>query len=108
MKTPHTPGPWKWAVESVDPEWAIVTTKGGRVIANVNSEGGVTDAGKPAMMPRDSNARLIAAAPDLLAALQALHEYARAASAGYRNALTPAEDELYTQAHAAITKATAP
>lgn len=48
----------------------------------------------------------IAAAPDLLAALQALHEYARTISAGYRNALTQEEDDLYNQVAAALSKAT--
>ena len=55
----HTPAPWKFNFESVDPEWAVVTTNGGSVIANVNSCG-----------LQESNARLIAAAPELLEALE--------------------------------------
>ena len=55
----------------------------------------------------EANARLIAAAPDLLAALESLHEYARSKSSGYRNALTEQEDSLYSLVHSAIAKATA-
>lgn len=55
----HTPGPWAVSCESVDDEWAVVTTPGGAVIANVNAD-----------HRQDANARLIAAAPDLLAALK--------------------------------------
>ena len=54
----HTPGPWSVSFESVDPEWAIVATQGGRVVANVNAD-----------HLQDANARLIAAAPDLLEAV---------------------------------------
>jgi hypothetical protein len=98
MKTPsHTPGPWRVVLESVDPEWAVVTTQGGRIVTNVNLEGGITDAGKPAIMPRDANARLIAAAPDLLAVLR------------YIEGRLPAHDtKSIAQARAAIRKATEP
>ena len=58
--TTHTPGPWSFTFESVDPEWAIVTIPGGLIIANVNSD-----------HRQVANARLIAAAPDMLAALKA-------------------------------------
>ena len=53
----HTPGPWKYSYEAIDPEWAIVTAQGGLVVANVNDN-------------QTANARLIAAAPDMLAALK--------------------------------------
>jgi hypothetical protein len=55
----HTDGPWKFRFESIDSEWAIVTTASGSIIANVNSD-----------LRQKANARLIAAAPDLLAALK--------------------------------------
>ena len=65
---PHSPGPWKIQQECVDPEWHIVTASGGRIIANVHIETGNTmDA---------ANARLIAAAPELLAACEAYIKYA--------------------------------
>lgn len=55
----HTPGPWKYSFESVDPEWAVVhNTLGGPVIANVNAD-----------HRQEANARLIAAAPAMLEAL---------------------------------------
>ena len=54
-----TPSPWVFSFENIDPEWSVVTTAGGAVIANVNSD-----------HRREANARLIAAAPDLLAALK--------------------------------------
>lgn len=54
----HTPGPWNCSQESVDPEWWIVTIKGGLIVANVNAHHN-----------QEANARLIAAAPDLLDAL---------------------------------------
>jgi hypothetical protein len=56
----HTPGPWKQSCESIDPDWHIVTTQGGAVVANV-------------FAPQSANARLIAAAPDLLEALVNLY-----------------------------------
>ena len=59
MSAQHTPGPWKFGFESVDPEWAIVTIEGGLIIANVNAD-----------HRQEANARLIAAAPDMLAVLK--------------------------------------
>jgi hypothetical protein len=55
----HTPGPWVQTCESIDPDWHIVTTKGGAIVANV-------------FAPQSSNARLIAAAPDMLEALRTM------------------------------------
>jgi hypothetical protein len=121
MKTPsHTPGPWT----ATDTTTEIYNAVGGKIgegikvcfagsghrwhIADVY---GQKDRGSPLRTNHgyaEANAALIAAAPDLLAALQALHEYTRTASAGYRNALTPAEGELYTRVHEAIRKATEP
>lgn len=66
--TTHTPGPWDVRHESIDPEWAIVCASGGRIVANVNAETGPDIPPLVSIkMPRDANARLIAAAPDLLA-----------------------------------------
>jgi hypothetical protein len=67
----HTPGPWDVRHESIDPDWAIVCASGGRVVANVNAETGpMLFPSESVQMPRDANARLIAAAPDMLAALE--------------------------------------
>lgn len=54
-----TPGPWKFSFEGVDPEWAIVTNAHGLIVANVNADS-----------RQEANARLIAAAPELLEALR--------------------------------------
>lgn len=63
----HTPGPWVCYADlpSTEPDWHIVTTSNRlRVLANVHIEpGNKTD---------EANARLIAAAPDLLEALKNL------------------------------------
>lgn len=69
-ETKHTPGPWIYYVDAptTEPDWHVVTTANKmRVIANVHIEpGNATDA---------ANARLIAAAPELLAAARALVAY---------------------------------
>jgi len=58
MSGQHTPAPWLVGEDqSVDETWSIVTTSGGSIIANVNDR-----------HDRLANARLIAAAPDLLEA----------------------------------------
>jgi hypothetical protein len=66
MTIKHTPGPWNYGQESIDPEWWIVTLNGGLIVANVNAH-----------FNQEANARLIGAAPDLLAAaLQVLNWHA--------------------------------
>lgn len=71
METNHTPGPWTCYADlpSTGPNWHIVTANSRmRVLANVHIEpGNKMDA---------ANARLITAAPDLLAVLQELRESA--------------------------------
>lgn len=69
----HTPGPWK-VYEGMDAEsilqsgWVLVvcSNDAGRIVANVNLNGGPES--KP--MPCMDNARLIASAPDLLSVLE--------------------------------------
>lgn len=58
----HTPGPWFYSQESIDHDWYIVTINGGLIVANVNSH-----------WRQVANARLIAAAPDLLEALKEIN-----------------------------------
>lgn len=85
----HTDGPWKFRFESIDQEWAIVTTASGSIIANVNSD-----------HHQKANARLIAAAPDLIHALRGmvcLYEV--------MNARNPYTDSRPLEALAAIAKA---
>jgi hypothetical protein len=66
--TEHTNGPWSYSWETESRNWAIVTDSAGSIIANVNTETGPDAQSAPATrkMPADANARLIAAAPDLL------------------------------------------
>jgi hypothetical protein len=74
MNAQHTPGPWKYSFEGSNPDWAIVTSAGGAIVANVNCETGPDAISSPATrkMPADANAKLIAAAPDLLEACKAM------------------------------------
>lgn len=51
-----TPGPLVVSSESVDPEWSVITTIGGAVIANVNAD-----------HRQEANARLFLASRDLAA-----------------------------------------
>ena len=64
--TKHSPGPWKlsaYSNETMNPEFLVTesnTNDWPIIVAEVNSE---------------ENARLIAAAPDLLEALQSVHQW---------------------------------
>lgn len=65
----HTPGPWVCYADlpSVDPNWHIVTNASRmRVLANVHIE--------PGNAVDEANARLITAAPELLAACRYIVE----------------------------------
>lgn len=66
----HTPGPWRYYRDEpcTDETWPIVVDKDGGIVANVNFETG-PDHPATRKMPCMANARLIAAAPELLAAL---------------------------------------
>lgn len=97
--TKHTPGPWQVGMAFDNygaTEIAIehMTTAGNLIIA-VALDG---------LQGQDANARLIAAAPDLLEALKGLHDdimdYIRLNSLGAEN------NHWLVQARAAITKAT--
>lgn len=88
MITEHTPGPWIFYADlpSTEPNWHIVTTANRmRVLANVHIE--------PGNAMDLANARLIAAAPDLLAVVERLVTEA------------PVGLGLLKNAHAAIAKA---
>lgn len=68
----HTPGPWRAAAFNDDGVWRIVDGKGKRVChihpCMIKSDAEI-----------DANARLVAAAPELLTALQHLRQELRAA-----------------------------
>ncbi len=96
MKTQHTPGPWVaspairsgFTIDAKCDPWLIVTTS--------------DEEGRYGSIETEANARLIAAAPELLAALQVvLRDYTAVHDIGDVE-MQPA---LY-QARAAITKAT--
>lgn len=101
----HTPGPWIYYADlpSTEPNWHIVTTANKmRVLANVHIE--------PGNAMDEANARLIAAAPDLLAAsMKAANELRQAAralaKAGDHKAAAVA-DMAEERTRAAIAKAT--
>ena len=66
-KTKHTPGPW--VVRTIDQSLATVETQDGRYI--IGNAGQLrADDWKTGHIERRANARLIAAAPELLEALQ--------------------------------------
>ena len=99
MPATHTPthGPWICYADlpSADPDWHIITTANKlRVIANVHIEpGNTTDA---------ANAALIAAAPDLLAALSTI-----VSAMTKEGGMVRLDGDELAAARAAIAKATA-
>ena len=100
MTTAHTPGPWT-VEKDIDSTPSRVTFRiGGDRQAAISSEQGITATNAPALMSveeAEANARLIASAPALLTALQALV-----------NSLCPydTDPECWANAMAAIAKAT--
>lgn len=95
----HTPGPWETS-SNANGQWDICEQHGGDRIALVDLQDAQKDGGR-SHITEESNARLIAAAPELLAALQlltvAVHD------AGKEGATPIADAE--TEARAAIAKA---
>lgn len=68
MKTSHTPGPWKTQWNGV---WKVAT-RAGFLVANISPPKNAHGVFEPANV--EANARLIAAAPELLASLIAIYE----------------------------------
>ena len=90
MTTEHTPGPWQ-------------SFNGGAVVGTVENSGGstyVADIRHRANGESAANARLIAAAPDMLAALERI-----AAITGSTGGHKSMVEEFQFLAHAAIAKA---
>jgi hypothetical protein len=87
----HTPGPWEQMPGGSHGSLAVWNKDTALVVATA---GGITASNAL------DNARLIAAAPDLLAALEALTAWAETVPTDY------AEDDLQRKARAAIAKAT--
>ena len=91
MTVSYTPGPWTCSDTSHHAHDYRLGVPGGRMPFEGNEVA-------------RANARLIAAAPDLLGALEALHSYTREQDAPYRNGLN-ATDPLYSRVHSAIAAA---
>lgn len=101
--TRHTPGPWNY-----DLDYIVAPDPDGRhpdiyiaEIAHSDEEGRIASAPQ-----QDANRRLIAAAPELLEALEYLLEQTVDMDLNYGIALSEGEEEARTQALAAIAKAT--
>ena len=73
----HTPGPWRFS-KSESSEWGLIVDSHENIIANVNSE---TDPDIPPLVsmkvPCTANGMLMAAAPDMHAALLAVERAAQ-------------------------------
>ena len=73
----YTPGPWRFS-KSESSEWGLIVDSHENIIANVNSE---TGPDIPPLvstkMPCTGNGELMAAAPDMLAALLAVERAAQ-------------------------------
>ena len=109
----HTPGPWLAAAKPSSLGWPVVATANGQLICSMNYVHHSTVYPKVAgddAFNREAvaNARLIAAAPDLLAALQRFVDQARVGSgnkAVTRSARVNCPAGIYHDARAAIAKA---
>jgi hypothetical protein len=97
----HTPGPWSYRKVPRKQEWEINTGRcpnsGHESWTGMSVVFGCDDYPKMGKIAGEANARLIAAAPDLLEACKAMIDYYGSASANV---------EALTAARAAIAKAT--
>lgn len=97
----HTPGPWKW--------WTSNSYR--RLTAEGKQDGGVLSAvsksGHADVCVSEADAQLIAAAPDLLAALLVMtRAYVDLVNTGDAGRWNPEGDQEVREARAAIAKAT--
>ena len=65
----HTPGPWRWKLEEFG-SYRLIAKDGTKVADDGSADG---EYGGWMNDPKEPNARLIAAAPDLLEALELAH-----------------------------------
>lgn len=102
MTTKHTPGPWSFEECGADPSvYKLMSEDGGVIGFPVRGTGG-----KSQRKEFEANARLIAAAPDLLEALDYLLAQTVDQDLEYGIALTEGELEAREKALAAIANAT--
>ena len=93
----YTPGPWTFHDEYTDSGGLYQVLRGESYQDVIGENGAMTTA----------NARLIAAAPDLLAALEALVEIDTRTRERLKGVSMPVTDALFATARAAIAKAKA-
>ena len=92
IQSEHTPGPWTIRQEKHGGPWYHIDAPGGDWVAQVAG-------------PDSPNARLIAAAPDLLAALKTVAEAARMTRTSAKSARTVTSKQLADMINEAIAKA---
>ena len=74
----YTPGPWKFSESKLASGWGLVVDSHENIIANVNTETGLDIPPLVSTkMPCKANGMVIAAAPDMLAALLAVERAAQ-------------------------------
>ncbi len=98
MSTAHTPGPWECP--------NIEESYNSRQFWVCDEEGGLIAVAESGWSEAEANARLIAAAPDLLAALEAEEEWRARAQAGAIDPDWHYETMVAALRRAAIAKAT--
>ena len=104
----HTAGPWSVDLGSDEDGWPVVIAAG-KIVANVNPESFSAGVANLIEMPADANALLIAAAPDLLEALQEMVAGDAQEIEDAKRIGVPFPDEMlaaYHKARAAIARAT--
>lgn len=99
----HTPGPWKFSESKLASGWGLVVDSHENIIANVNSE---TGPDIPPLVstkvPCTGNGELMAAAPDMLAALLAVERNVQIKNAYWNGART--YDEWLAASDYAVSK----
>ncbi len=116
MASKHTPGPWVYRTDDAC-DWGWVSTADGEFIAQAKdpraNDGATLNAHRAARTdPWEANARLIAAAPDLLEVCEALNvlrtHFDEATSGNQADAyytFVKGEDALWAKLRAALAKA---
>lgn len=74
--TQHTPGPWRTLPNAVIGQWQVLSPKTKIATVSIQALEGATKLMPDCDMNAKANARLIAAAPELLAACQSLLHFA--------------------------------
>ena len=98
----HTPGPWAWKIEGFD-GYKLIAKDGTKVADDGSADG---EYGGWMNDPNEPNARLIAAAPDLLEALKDCLDWMDSLRASGDAGNWDWDNDQYTQGIAAIAKAT--